>query len=149
MGWISLFLQLLSFRRSFQESSSVVEALHGAAEKAKRFSIALVGFLFGALFLLSSFFLAVIELGLQIDRGIFPAFSGLMISASILGFVGIVLVLFAAFYLSQETVTKEPPKPPRSEDRVKQALEEFAIVFIQRLSRGLDPEKTKKESERG
>jgi hypothetical protein len=134
MNWISLLLQVMTLRRSLNESRSMVDSARDFADRGKRTVTSVLLMLLGALFLFSSLLIAVIELGLEIDRGAI-SYSGLMVSATIL------LVIAGFFVLAGWLVGRVPPAPaapppssPRAE-RLKDVLEEFLVGFVTNLSK--------------
>jgi hypothetical protein len=135
MNWISLLLQVLTLRRSLNESRSMVDSARDFADRGKRTLASVLLMMMGALFLFSSLLIAVVELGLEIDRGVIQ-YSGLMISATIL------LVIsggfFAAGWLvgrSQPAAKNPPPSSSPRAERMKDVLEEFLVGFVSNLSK--------------
>lgn len=141
MNWISLLLQLMTLRKGIHESRSMVDAAREYAERGKR---TLTAFLFGflaALFFFAGLCVAVIDLGLQIDRDAGVHYSGLMVSATIFVFIGL-LHLLVAWLLARTNVAPaaaahRDPENPRAE-RVKDVLEEFLVRFISQLGKRSD-----------
>ena len=82
MKWITLLLQLVSFRSSLLESKVMIENAKAAAEKGKRAAMFSGVFLLAVVYFLVGSILVVVELGLQADRGEFIRLSG-MLSASL------------------------------------------------------------------
>ncbi len=142
MKWIALFLQLISFRSSLLESRALLDNAKAVAEKGKRAAI-FSGFVLMALvyFLVGSI-LAVVELGLQVDRGASFHLSGLLGAALVLLLVGGVIV--GVGFLSSREGTKEPP-PPAKEKDVKDLLQAFALSFLAQLTEKLQEKKAKKD----
>ncbi|MGZ3704827.1 MAG: hypothetical protein ACXWP1_02360, partial [Bdellovibrionota bacterium] len=93
MNWISLLLQLLTLRKSIYESRSMMDHARDFAERGKRTLAAFLAAMLAALFFFSGLLVAVIELGLEIDRGNGLQYSGLMVSATILIGIGMLLLL--------------------------------------------------------
>jgi hypothetical protein len=131
-----MILQVLSLRKSMHESHALIEAAHAMAERAKRFLISFLGVFFAAIFLFSGFLVAVIELGLQIDRDGHISFSGLMISATILFAFGFVLTLFSLLLAVAHPPPPKKPveREPSREDKIKELIEEFLVVFLTQLA---------------
>lgn len=140
MNWISLILQLFALRRSLHDSQSMVEAARQYAERGKRAVAATLVAGLAGLFLFSGILVAVIEAGLEIDRGGGIRYSGLMVSATILAGIGLVILLWA-WQLGRSS--PPPPPPPRAPEsprteRIKDLLEEFAVSFLQQLLKPSD-----------
>jgi|GEM_PF-4648976 len=129
MKWVTLFLQLLSLRKNFLDSQAVIDSAHAMAARGKRYAVSFAALALAGLFLFTSFVLAVIELGLQIDRGEL-AYSGLMVSATIL-FAISALFAFGSFLLSRSYVPPPPPPPPPNP--LKDLVEEFLVSFLSQL----------------
>ena len=135
MNWISLLLQLLTLRRSLNESRSMVDTAREHLDRGKRTLTSVLLMMLGSLFLFSSLLIAVIELGLEIDRGQGIQYSGLMISATILFVIAGSFVL--AGWLVGRSQPAPPPPPPSSPraERLKDVLEEFLVGFVSNLSK--------------
>lgn len=134
MNWISLILQLLALRRGMHESASMAETAKLYAERGKRaVAAALVGAV-AALFFFSGILVAVLEAGLQIDRGGGLAYSGLMVSATILAGLGLLLVGAAWLIGHREPAPPPPPPPSPRGERIKDLLEDFLAGFLQNLA---------------
>jgi len=138
MNWISLLLQLMTLRKGIHESRSMVEAARDYAERGKR---TVTSFLFGflaVLFFFSGLLVAVIDLGLQIDRDAGIHYSGLMISATIFVFFGL-LNLLIAWLLANTNASSLAPPPREPEnlraERLKNVLEEFLVRFLSQLGK--------------
>lgn len=137
MNWITTIIQLISFRKSFIDSKAVIENAQIIAARGKGF---LVFFLFAfssLFFLLSGLILAIIEYGLQIDRGDAHSFSGLMQSSAILVGLGFIVLIAGSFFLKRTPTP--PPAPPKEENKVKDLLEEFIFSFLSQLIKPKDP----------
>jgi putative copper export protein len=135
MNWISLILQFLSLRKSMQESRAMIEALQNALERAKRFLMGFLGIFFAAVLLFSGFLVAVIELGLQIDRDGHLSYSGLMVSATILFALGLILALLSLLLARSHRGAVEPePRQESREDKIRELVEEFLVVFLTQLA---------------
>lgn len=89
---ISVVLQMLLLKKSFSKVASPFEYIERTGEKARGYFLFTLGCLVATLFLVISFVVAVIEVGLQIEKHGSLSFSGLMISASI--FLGISIFLY-------------------------------------------------------
>ena len=128
MKWLSLLLQLALFRKNWLESRSMMEAGQAVAEKSKRVAIISAGMLFALVFFMGAIFVAVIELGLQIDRGAGIHYSGLMISATVFLALGL-LMATAGIVLGKRAPAKVAPPP----DRLGDLVEECLSVFLAQL----------------
>jgi hypothetical protein len=136
MNWISLVLQLITLRRSFEEAHSVTETARHYAERGKRALVSVLVMSIAALFWFSALLIAVIELGLQIDRGNGIFYSGLMVSATILVVLGLILMGMA--YLVGRGESAPPPPPPSASpraERIKDLLEDFLASFLRQLAK--------------
>lgn len=131
MRWITLLLQVISFRSSLLESKALLENAKAAAEKGKR-AAAFSGMALGAsIYFFVGTVLAIIELGLQVDRGQGIHFSGLL-GAALALIVLAALILFGASFIlkSGEKEKEEPRETTFSDGRLKGAIEEFLLTFI-------------------
>lgn len=145
MKWIALLLQLASFRSSLMESKVMIENAKAAAEKGKRAAMFSGVFLLALVYFLVGSILAVIELGLQVDRGQFFQFSGLFGACLILiliaaAIIGIGALAFGGAKPIQET-------PPREEPDLKSALEGVLVTFLTRFAAKLNEGGKKKGSD--
>jgi hypothetical protein len=133
MKWLTLVLQLLSLKRSFADSASLAERAGELAARGRLFAVSFLMLALCALFLFSGILLALVELGLQIDRGEI-AYSGLMISSTILLAFSFVFGL-VSFLLGRSgaSAPKPPPPDPRAE-RIKILLEELVVSFLTKLN---------------
>jgi len=147
MNWIALILQMFSFRKSLHDSQALIEAAHNMAERGKRYLASFLILTVAMLFLFSGFLLAIINLGLQLDRDGVVSFSGLMISSTIL--IGLGLLSAMASMMLGRPCNPSRPKPvdqesPR-ENKIKDLLEEFLVTFLTRLmekkAHGTEPPK--------
>lgn len=148
MKWIALLLQLVSFRSSLLESRAMVENARAVAEKGKRavvfsgfFLLALVYFLVGSV-------LAIIDLGLQVEKGEFFRFSGLLGSSVALMLLAALIVGIGVLVSGSGRAAPAPAPPPRpaAAPDVKALLEEFALTFLTRMATRL---KEKRGSDEG
>jgi hypothetical protein len=136
MKWITLLLQLFSLRKNFLDSQAMVEGAQVMARRGKRYAISFAALFLAGLFLFSGFLLAVIELGLQIDRGQM-SYSGLMISSTLL------LAISAFFAIVSFGLSRSPPPPPPPPPSpVKELLEEFLLSFLSRMKTPRPPSGT-------
>ena len=135
MKWITLLLQLVSFRSSLVESRAMIENAKAAAEKGKRAAMFSGVFLLALIYFLVGSILLVIELGLQIDRGEFFRFSGLLGSSLVLLLISGLIVGVGALLFGGNKATLPPP--PRETNEVKAALEGLAISFLSQMANKL------------
>jgi hypothetical protein len=135
MNWISLIFQMVALRKSLSESHTLVESAKNMAEKGKRAVAAMLVIAFGGLFLFSGLLVAVIDLGLQIDKHEGFSLSGLQISGLILDGFGLSLVAASLLISRMGQTAAEPPRGKASprEERIKDILEEFLVSFLSRL----------------
>ena len=89
MKWVTLLLQLVSFRSSLLESRALLENARAAAEKGKRAALFSAFFLLALVYFLVGSILTIVELGLQYDRGLGFRFTGLLLAS-------LALILIAA-----------------------------------------------------
>ena len=143
MRWVQLFLQLLSLRQGFLDTRAVTETAHAMAARGKRFAGALVAFALAGLFFFSGFMLAVVELGLQIDRGIAPAYSGLMVSSTLLLGICVCFALLGMLLNRKPPAPPAPPPPPVSP--LRGLLEEFLVSFLSQLKTPTPPQGKSRE----
>lgn len=127
MNILTLLLSSFIEHNARGHAEMLREAGYRAAEKGVQVAIASLGVLVAAGFFFAGCLLAVIEMGLQIDRKEFYNYSGLMISATTLVALGFISAL--ASYLSvRESEPPPPPPPPKSE--LISLLESVAVTFI-------------------
>ena len=112
-----------------------------AAETGRRMAIAGVFFALAGAFIFAAMLIALIDLGLQIDRAHGVVFSGLMISSSILIFLGILSAL-AGWMAGRDpkpssvpmTVSAPPsgttPGPYSGPSELRPLLEAVAVSFL-------------------
>lgn len=126
------FLAQLFFEYQTQsQTERLREAGLRAAEKGRRMAITGVCFAIAGLFFFSGLMIAIIDLGLQIDRGAGLSFSGLMVSAFITILAGL-LCVFSGWLSGREPreIAPPPPPPPRPANELKDLLEELAVLFL-------------------
>lgn len=135
MNWISLLIQIFALRKTANESHALIDAAKAMAERGKRTFVSFLVLALSALFFFSALLVAIIDLGLQIDKNGFLSYSGLMISATILSVIGLLLVMLSLLVARMEPVTVERVQPRSSarEDRIKDLLEGFLVSFLNRL----------------
>jgi hypothetical protein len=132
MRWITLLLQLVSFRSSLLESKAMIENAKAAAEKGKRAAMFSGVFLLAVVYFLVGSILTVVELGLQADRGEFIRLSGLLGASLFLILVSALIVGAAVFFFGG--VKSAPPPPPRAEPDLKAALEGVLVTFLSQMA---------------
>lgn len=132
MNWIALILQIISFRKRFEQSRALLEAGQAVAEKSRRLLFVGIGLYFASIFLIAGIFLAVFDFGQQFEKAEHYYFSGLLLSSLILLITGALIVGVSLFFGLRE-VEKAPPTPPPAEDRVKTLLEECLSIFLRQL----------------
>lgn len=143
MNWISIILQLVSFRKSMVESRVMIENAKAAAGSAKRAVLFGICCLLAVILFLAGLITGVIELGLQIDRGAFFSFSGLLGSALVFIFLGMMVIAAAALAFRAPAEPEIPPPPPESpEAELKRVGEQILLRFLQKLA-GDDPKRPK------
>jgi len=133
MKWVTLLLQLVSFRSSLLESKAMIENAKAAAERGKRAAMFSGVFLLAVVYFLVGSILAVVELGLQVDRGEFIRVSGLLGAALFLVFVSALIVGIAVFFFGGAKAAPPPPAP-RAEPDLKAALEGVLVNFLSQMA---------------
>jgi hypothetical protein len=131
MRWITLLLQLVSFRSSLLESKAMIENAKAAAEKGKRAAMFSGVFLLAVVYFLVGSILTVVELGLQADRGEFVRLSGLLSASLFLILVSALIVGAAVFFFGG---VKSAAPPPRAEPDLKAALEGVLVTFLSQMA---------------
>lgn len=139
MKWLTLFLQIMALRKGWAQTNALIDAAHSVAEKSKRAMIGVLGLAIACLFFFAAIMVAVIDLGLQIDSGNGVGYHGLMISATILVFIGIFVVAISYLLQRGSARIEEPVEAPRPshndrEERIKELLEGFVVSFLSNLA---------------
>lgn len=100
-------------------------------ERGRSLIVAAVLWLVAGLMIFASLVIFCIELGLQIDSGLYFTFTGLVISSLIL--FSIAFVLFVAGLIISKRKKEVEPPPPKLDpaDELKKAIFDVAISFIQ------------------
>lgn len=130
MNILVLLLQAFFDQQARNQTDRLREAGVRAAEKGRRVATAGVFILLAVAFFFSALLIGLIDLGLQIDRGNGIAYSGLMVSTTILIILALVAI-FAGWLVSREpAVVEAPPRRPAPTDDLRQALEEIAVMFL-------------------
>jgi hypothetical protein len=133
MKWIALLLQLVSYRSSLLESRALLDNARAAAEKGKRAALFSAFFLLALVYFLVGSILAVVELGLQVDRGNGFYWSGLLCASLALILLAALIVAIGAL-ASSSGKAAPPPEPPRREGDLKALLEDFMVTFLTQLA---------------
>lgn len=137
MNWVSLLLQLVSFRKSIIESRVMIENAKAAAERGKRAALFGTSCLLAAVFFLAGVITAILELGLQVDRGEFFRFSGLLGSATAFLVLAALVVLAASMAFRGPRAVEEeeiPPPPMMSpEAELKRLGAQLILRFLSKL----------------
>lgn len=136
MNWLSLALQLVSFRKSILESRAVIENAKAAAERGKRAALFGTSCLLAAVFFLAGVITGILELGLQVDRGEFFRFSGLLGSATaFIVLAGLVVLAASIAFRSPRAVEEEAPPPEMlsPEMELKRLGAQLALRFLNKL----------------
>lgn len=143
---LGLLLQAFFDYQTRLQAERLREAGLRAAEKGRRMALALVFFSLSGAFFFSSLLMALIDLGLQIDRAEGLHFSGLMISATILLLLGSFSVL-AGWLTGREPERLErsqpsaaSPPPPRNE--LREAIEDLAATILRDLAEAQKAKRT-------
>jgi uncharacterized membrane protein required for colicin V production len=135
-------------QKAKKESEAVIEAARRMAAKGKKLTIFAFASLISLFFVLSGIVLWIVDIGLQIDRGMGMHFSGLMISSCILIGLGLLILAFSSLLLKnsklilEEDVVEE--KPVGRSEQIKDVLEEFLIVFFTQLTQNTASKAEKK-----
>ncbi|HRO68473.1 MAG TPA: hypothetical protein PL182_12960 [Pseudobdellovibrionaceae bacterium] len=130
MNLVGLLLQAFFDHQARTQADRFREAGLRAADKGRRVATTAAFYAVSGAFFFSGLLIAVIDLGLQIDRGDGVTFSGLMISATILILIGF-LCVFIGWIAGRDPqpVQAAPQEPPRSSE-LRNLVEELAVVFL-------------------
>jgi hypothetical protein len=145
MKWIALLLQLVSFRSSLLESRALLENARSVAEKGKRAALFSAFFLLALVYFLVGSILAVVEIGLQVDRGLGLHFSGLLGASLALMLIAGLIVGAGALASSAR---KAPPEPSPREPDIRTMLEELLVTFLSQLTSKLKDKPEEKDESR-
>lgn len=132
MNLLSMLAQIFFDHQARLQADRLREAGLRAAERGRQMAIAGALFTVMGAFVFSGLLVAIIDLGLQIDRHDGLTFSGLMVSASLLILLGLISG-FSGWLIGREpreVATAAPPPPPRPESELKGLLEELAVMFL-------------------
>lgn len=146
MNPLALLIQAFLNNQVHNQTERLREAGMRAAVTGRRVAIAGAFISLAALFFFCGTLLAIIELGLQVDRGNGISFSGLMLSSTILVFIGLIF-LFVSWITSRQQYQAPPPPPPAPESVFHKSelftlLDQIAVTFLKEF---LESHKAKKE----
>ncbi|MBX3040402.1 MAG: hypothetical protein KF789_06805 [Bdellovibrionaceae bacterium] len=131
MNLVGLLIQAFFDHQARTQAERFREAGLRAAEKGRRFAIAAVFYALSGAFFFSGLLIALIDLGLQIDRGDGVGFSGLMLSTTLLIVIGLLSVLIGWLCGRDPQPVQAPAsEPPCSSSELKNLVEELAVVFL-------------------
>ncbi|MDX9732162.1 MAG: hypothetical protein RBT63_10360 [Bdellovibrionales bacterium] len=139
MNAITLLIQAFFDHQARQQAEKLREAGLRAAEKGRRVALAGAFFTVSGIFFFVGLLIAVIELGLQIDRQNGIWYSGLMVSATI--FLGLCLLVATIGWLvarepSSDSATEgrkapsEPAESPGPGSEIRNLVEQIAVLFL-------------------
>lgn len=143
MGPLATLIQFFFDFQARQQTDRLRIAGIRAAEKGRRMAMAGALYTLAGAFVFSGLLIAIIDLGLQIDRGAGVGYSGLMFSATILMFLALVsgfagwlagrdpavMTAIAAAELAGAGIAADgTPLRPRNE--LRDVLEEIATMFL-------------------
>lgn len=134
MNLVGLLLQAFFDHQARSQADRLREAGLKAAEKGRRVAITAVFYALSGAFFFSGLLVAVIDLGLQIDREDGVTFSGLMISATILIVIGLLSVLVGWIGGRDPRPVQAPPQEPPRSSELRNLVEELAVVFLKDFS---------------
>lgn len=133
MNALILLAQAFFDHQARTQAAQLKEAGLRAAETGRRMALAGVFFATAGIFIFTALVVAVIELGLQIDRASGIGYSGLMVSASLFLLIG----LFAAFggwfagrEPKPEPVAPTPPPTSSVTSELRPLLEAVAVSLL-------------------
>ncbi len=130
---INLFLSLVQMyleSNSKSASDSSKDFLSQFKDRGKDYALAFMMLFLAALFIFAGFVLFIVEMGLQVEKGMFFSFSGLIISSCILICISVFCVLVSLI------VAKEPKSKPESKhqdqpaDELKREAYNIALMFL-------------------
>lgn len=143
MNALILLAQAFFDHQARAQAAQLKEAGLRAAETGRRMALAGVFFAAAGTFIFTALVVAVIELGLQIERASGIGFSGLMVSAGIFLLIG----LFAVFggWLAGREPKAEPvaPTPPPESSMTGELRPLLEAVAVSLLKEFLEAQKPK------
>lgn len=146
MNPLGLLLQAFLNGQVHEQTDRLREAGARAAVAGRRVAIAGAFVSVAAIFFFCGILLGIIDLGLQVDRGLGISFSGLMLSSTILVFIGLISV-FAGWVTSRQPQAIPEPPPPVPEPGLHKRelftlLEQIAVALLKEFLENQKPEKT-------
>lgn len=141
MSPIATLIQFFFDFQARQQAERLRIAGLKAAEKGRRMAMAGAFFTVAGAFTFSGLLLAIIDLGLQIDRGNGVGYSGLMFSATIMIFIALVGG-FVGWFVGREPAgaaaaaaneamgVSADGTPARPRNELRDILEELATMFL-------------------
>lgn len=145
---LNVILSLVQMYLEKDKKSSadqIREEIMKITDKGKSIAIASILWLLAALFIFSGLVLFVIEIGLQIDKGIYFVFSGLVVSSLILAFISLTCVLVSLFVLKETPVKKPEPDPVPADpmDQLKHLAYDMALMFLVEFKNNYEKSRSK------
>lgn len=148
MQLLSLLFQGFFDHQARAQADRLRDAGLKAAEKGRRMAIGILFFSLAGAFGFSALLIGMIDWGLQIDKGDGITYSGLMISATVLGAIAF-LAGFTGWFLSrdpQPRVVHQPP--PRREGRdLADLAEEVAVLLLKEFTDNYKQKHRSRDSE--
>ncbi len=133
MSPLILLAQAFFNHQTQLQTQNLKEAGMRAAETGRRMAIAGVFFAVAGAFVFAAVLIAVIDLGLQIDKAHTVSFSGLMVSSLVLIAIG-VFAGFCGWLSGRETkalaVVAPPPPTETFKGELRPLLEAVAVSFL-------------------
>lgn len=137
MNLFTLLMQAFLDRQAREHTERLREAGLRAAEKGRKLAIAGACLSLAAAFMFSAVVVFAIEAGLQFDRGNGLTYSGLMISATILGTIALLAALTGVLFASSNSEVKvntQSPPPRSHHSELKDVLEDIAIQLLKQFA---------------
>lgn len=100
MRFIFVALQLMLFKKSMDKTQSSIHQLENVFIHLKKLMLFFIGIFCSALFAIFSLIVAVVDIGLQLDKSGGISMSGLMWSSLIFAGISVFFALVSASYLS-------------------------------------------------
>lgn len=132
MNALILLAQAFFDHQARTHAEQLKEAGIRAAETGRRMAMAGVFFALAGVFIFAAILVAVIELGLQIDRDSGLGYSGLMVSATLFFVIGIFasLIGWLVGHAPKAEPTAPPAPPPSSAGELRPLLEAVAVSLL-------------------
>lgn len=143
---INLFLSLVQMYLESNSKSAIDTSrdfLSNFKERGKDYAIAFVTFFLAALFIFAGLVLFIVELGLQIDKGLFFSFSGLMISSSLLIGTSVFFICLSLFVLREPKEKQEQKPNEQPADELKKEVYNIALMFLREFKENHSKPKAK------